>query len=65
MNTLILEEEEESSHPCKECEVNGELLLYQDQLIPPPIPKFKRFEGKWIGGSLNRVNARALSQANN
>ena len=36
--------EEESSHPCVECEVPGELLLYRDQLIPPLEIGFERFE---------------------
>ena len=30
-----MEEEEESSGPCVECEVPRELLLHRDQLMPP------------------------------
>ena len=32
-----MEEEEESSRPCVECEVPRELLLHRSELIPPPV----------------------------
>ena len=44
-----MEEEEESSRPCVECEVPRELLLYTDQLMPPLEIGFERFkENIWI-----------------
>ena len=43
-NTPAVEEEEESSCPCVECEVPRELLLHTDQLIPPLEIRFERFE---------------------
>ena len=43
-NTLVVKEEEESSHPCVECEVPRELLLHNDKLIPPLEIRFERFE---------------------
>ena len=39
-----VEEEEESSRPCVECEVPRELLLHRSKLIPPPVLGFERFE---------------------
>ena len=43
------EEEEESSHPCVECEVPRELLLHMHQLMPPLEIGFERFEENiWI-----------------
>ena len=30
-----VEEEEESSHPCVECETPRELLIHTEQLMPP------------------------------
>ena len=39
-----VEEEEESSRPCVECEVSRELLLNTYQLIPPLEFGYKRFE---------------------
>ena len=39
-----MEEEEESSYPCVECEVPRELLLYTNQLMPPLAIGFERFE---------------------
>jgi len=39
-----VEEEEESSRPCVECEVPRELLLHRSELIPPPVLGFERFE---------------------
>ena len=39
-----MEEEEESSCPCVECEVPRELLLHTDQLMPPLEIGFERFE---------------------
>ena len=39
-----VEEEEESSHPCVECEVPRELLLHRSKLISPPVLGFERFE---------------------
>ena len=39
-----MEEEEESSRPCVECEVPRELLLHRDQLMPPLEIGFERFE---------------------
>ena len=39
-----MEEEEESSRPCVECEVPRELLLHTSKLIPPPVLRFERFE---------------------
>ena len=39
-----MEEEEEASHPCLECEVSWDLLLHSDQLMPPLDIGFKRFE---------------------
>ena len=39
-----VEEEEESSHPCVECEVPRELLLHTDQLMPHLEVGFERFE---------------------
>ena len=39
-----MEEEEESSRPCVECEVPRELLLHTDQLMPPLEILFERFE---------------------
>ena len=39
-----MEEEEESSRPCVECEVPRELLLHRSKLIPPPVLGFERFE---------------------
>ena len=40
-----MEEEEESSRPCVECEVPKELLLHRDQLMPPLENGFERFGG--------------------
>ena len=40
----VVEEEEESFHPCVECEVPRELLLHRDQLMPPLEIGFERFE---------------------
>ena len=42
--SLVVEEEEESSRPCVECEVPRELLPHRDQLMPPLVIGFKRFE---------------------
>ena len=39
-----MEEEEESSHPCVECEVPRELRLHRSELIPPPVLGFERCE---------------------
>ena len=39
-----MEEEEESSFLCVECEVPRELLLHRSKLIPPPVLGFERFE---------------------
>ena len=39
-----MEEEEESSCPCIECEAPRELLLHTDQLMPPLEIGFERFE---------------------
>ena len=39
-----MEEEEESSRPCIECEVPRELLLHRSEVIPPPVLGFERFE---------------------
>ena len=39
-----MEEEEELSRPCVECEVPRELLLHTDQLMPPLEIGFERFE---------------------
>ena len=39
-----MEDEEESSCPCVECEIPRELLLHRDQLIPPLEIGFERFE---------------------
>jgi len=36
-----MEEEEESSRPCVECEVPRELLLHRSELIPPPVLGFE------------------------
>ena len=44
MQFSAVEEKEESSHPCIECEVPRELLLYRDKLMPPLEIRFKRFE---------------------
>ena len=43
-NTPAVEEEEESSRPCVECEVSKELLLHTDQLMPLLEIGFERFE---------------------
>ena len=44
-----VEEEDESSCPCVECEVPRELLLHRDQLMPPLKIRFERFEENiWI-----------------
>ena len=40
----MVEEEEESSCPCVECEVPRELLLDIDPLMPPLEIGFERFE---------------------
>ena len=40
-----VEEEEDSSRTCVECEVLWELLLHMSVLIPPPVLGFERFEG--------------------
>merc|ERR1711895_317637 len=40
----VVEEEEESSRPCVECEVPRELLPHRDQLMPPLDIGFERFE---------------------
>ena len=51
-----MEEEEELSCPCVECEVPRELLPHRDQLMPPLVIGFKRFEdniwreGRRVGG---------------
>ena len=37
-----MEEEEESSRPCVECEVPRELLLHRSELILPPVLGFER-----------------------
>ena len=34
-NSPVVEEEEESSCPCVECEAPRELLLHRDKLMPP------------------------------
>ena len=34
-NSLVVEEEEESSCPCVECEAPRKLLLHRDKLMPP------------------------------
>ena len=39
-----MEEEEESSSPCIECEIPRELLLYTRKLMPPLEIRFERFE---------------------
>ena len=39
-----VEEEEKPSHPCVECEIPRELLLYTDKLISPLEIGFERFE---------------------
>ena len=39
-----MKEEEDSSHPCVECEVPRELLLDTDQLMPALEIGFERFE---------------------
>ena len=39
-----MEEEEELSRPCVECEVPRELLLHRSEVIPPPVLGFERFE---------------------
>ncbi len=39
-----VEEEEESSRPCVECEVPRDLLLHRDHLMPPLEIGFERFE---------------------
>ena len=39
-----MEEEEESSRPCVEWEVPRELLLHRDNLMPPLVIDFERFE---------------------
>ena len=39
-----MEEEEESSRPCVECEVPREFLLHRSELVPPPVLVFERFE---------------------
>ena len=39
-----LEEEEESSRLCLECEVPRDLLLHRDHLMPPLVIGFERFE---------------------
>ena len=55
----VVEEEEESSRPCEECEVPRELLLYTDQLMPPieiGFETFRRTFGKYrVGYSSSRV----------
>ena len=43
-NTPVVEEEEESSRPCVECEVPRELLLHRSELISPPVLGYERFE---------------------
>ena len=40
----VVEEEEESSRPCVECEVPRELLPHRDQLMPPLDIGFESFE---------------------
>ena len=42
--SLAVEEEEESSRPCVECEVPREMLPQRDQLMPPLDIGFERFE---------------------
>ena len=42
--SAAVEEEEESSHPCVECELLRELLLHTQQLMPPLDIGFERFE---------------------
>ena len=39
-----VEEEEEESHSCVECEVPRDLLLHRDHLTPPLVIGFQRFE---------------------
>ena len=39
-----VEEEEESSRPCVECEIPRDLLLHRDHLMPPLEIGFERFE---------------------
>ena len=52
-NSLGVEEEEESSHPCVECEDPRKLLLQTHQLIPPLKIGFERFEeNKWTSITL-------------
>ena len=47
--SAAVEEQEESSRPCVECEVPRELLLHRDQLMPPLEIGFERFEENiWI-----------------
>ena len=43
-NTPAVEEYEESSHPCVECEVPRELIIHTNQLMPPLEIGFERFE---------------------
>ena len=43
-NTLSVEEEEESSYSCAECEIPRKLLLHTDQWMPPLEIGFERFE---------------------
>ena len=43
-STPVVEEGEESYHPCVECEDPRELLLHRDQLNPPLEIGFQRFE---------------------
>ena len=52
-NTLAVEEEEESFHPCVECEVPRELLLHRDQLMPPLEIGFERFEENELDSATN------------
>ena len=47
-NTLAVEEEEDSSRLCVECEVPRELLPHTDQLMPPLEIGFEKFEENWI-----------------
>ena len=44
MHYSAVEEKEESSRPCIECEVPRELILHIDQLMPPLEIIFERFE---------------------
>ena len=46
-----MEEENESSRPCVECEVPRELLLHRDQLMPPPEIGFERFDEYKLDGA--------------